>query len=88
MISPYLNKPTRTISEAVADMSAAAQAAADARLRNADSQLARRAVTFMLARFRDMRRSAGTAAQIAAYDREIRQLEAYLLRTSSEEAGA
>lgn len=81
MISPYLERPLRTISETIADMSAAAQSSADA-------DIARRAVTFMLARFRDMRRAAGTGAQLAAYDKQIRTLEAYLRRASGGEAGA
>jgi hypothetical protein len=73
MISPYLERPARSLSEAIADMGAAAQSAADA-------TTARHAVTFMLARFRDMRHAARTSAQLAAYDRQIRSLEDYLSR--------
>lgn len=73
MISPYLERPARSLSVAIADMATKAQSSADA-------AIARRAVTFMLARFRDMRRAAGTSAQLAAYDRQIRTLEAYLSR--------
>jgi hypothetical protein len=74
-MSPYLALPVRTLAQAIADSSAAIQA-------EEDSRIARNAVCFMLARFKDLRRSARTGAQIAAYDREIATMEAYLLRTS------
>ena len=77
-MSPYLTRPTRTIAQAIADISAT---------RTEDSRIARNAVVFMLARFKDMKRSARTPAQIAAYDREIATMEAYLLRTSGATAG-
>jgi hypothetical protein len=75
-MSPYLARPVRTLAQAIADSSAAIQA-------EEDSRIARNAVAFMVARFKDLRRSARTGAQIAAYDREIAAMEAYLLRTST-----
>lgn len=81
MISPYLSRPSRSLSEAIGAMAAEAQA-------HTDHRIARGAVAFMLARFRDMRHCACTGAQAAAYDREIAELEAYLLRHAGEEAGA
>jgi hypothetical protein len=63
-----------TVSEAVADMARASQEAADGRLLLG-------AVTFAIARFRDLRRTARTPAQLAAFDRQISDLENWIART-------
>jgi hypothetical protein len=74
MTSPYLERPVRTLSEAVADMARTSQEAADGRLLLG-------AVTFAIARFRDLRHAARTPAQIAAFNREISALENWIART-------
>lgn len=74
MTSPYLERPVRTLGEAVADRSRTSREAADGRL-------LLNAVTFACARFRDLRRTARTPAQIAAFDRQISDLENWIARS-------
>jgi len=67
-VSPYLNRPVRSLAEAQAALSPQ------------DARTVRGAVAFQLARFTELRAKAGNPALRAAWDHQIAELAAVLLR--------